>query len=92
MKNMNELHTEDKGFLSFDPVVIIRDVLKRWLVIILVALAVATVAVTEEATAVVAASAVADLVASVALAAAVLAAVSAATPMRPVRVKTCTST
>jgi capsular polysaccharide biosynthesis protein len=40
MKNMNELHTEDKGFLSFDPVVIIRDVLKRWLVIILVALAV----------------------------------------------------
>lgn len=40
MKKTNELHTEDSGFLPFDPIVIVRDVLKRWLVIILVALAV----------------------------------------------------
>ena len=40
MKKTNELHKEDRGLLPFDPIVIVRDVLKRWLVIILVALAV----------------------------------------------------
>ena len=40
MKKTSEFHTEDKGLLPFDPIVIIRDVLMRWLVIVLVALVV----------------------------------------------------
>ena len=40
MKKTNKLHTEDRGPLPFDPIVIVRDVLKRWLVIVLVALVV----------------------------------------------------
>lgn len=40
MEKTNELHATDKGLLPFDPIVIVQDVLKRWLVIVLAALAV----------------------------------------------------
>ena len=40
MENTNELHTSGGGLLSFDPIVLVQDVLKRWLVIVLAALAV----------------------------------------------------
>lgn len=40
MENTNEIFENDSGFLMFDPVVVVRDVLKHWLVIILFALAV----------------------------------------------------
>ena len=35
MENTNELHTA--GLLSFDPIVLVLDVAKRWLVILLAA-------------------------------------------------------
>lgn len=38
MEKTTELHTTGTGLLPFDPIVLVRDVLKRWLVIILVAL------------------------------------------------------
>ena len=37
MDNTNELNTAQSGLLSFDPIVLIQDVAKRWLLIILVA-------------------------------------------------------
>ncbi len=37
METTKELHTTESGFLSFDPIVIVRDVLKRWLLILLAA-------------------------------------------------------
>lgn len=40
MENTNELNTTGAGLLPFDPVVLLRDVLKRWLVVVLAALAV----------------------------------------------------
>ena len=38
MENTNELHISGAGLLSFDPIVLILDVAKRWLVIVLAAL------------------------------------------------------
>ena len=38
MDNTNELHTTGAGLLPFDPIVLVQDVLKRWLVILLAAL------------------------------------------------------
>lgn len=38
MEKTNQLHTAGKGLLSFDPIVVVQDVLKRWLVIVLAAL------------------------------------------------------
>lgn len=37
MANTNEFHTTGAGILPFDPIVLVQDVLKRWLVIILAA-------------------------------------------------------
>ena len=33
MDKTNELHTTGAGLLPFDPIVLVRDVLKRWLII-----------------------------------------------------------
>ena len=38
MDNKNELYTTGAGFLPFDPIVLVMDVLKRWLIIVLAAL------------------------------------------------------
>lgn len=38
MEHTNEKHTAQSGILKYDPVVILLDVLKRWLVILLVAI------------------------------------------------------
>lgn len=38
MDKTNELHTTGAGLLPFDPIVLVRDVLKRWLIIVLAAL------------------------------------------------------
>ena len=38
MEKTNELHTTGAGLLPFDPIVLVRDVLKRWLIIVLAAL------------------------------------------------------
>ena len=35
MEKTNELHTAGAGLLPFDPIILLRDVLKRWLVIVL---------------------------------------------------------
>ena len=40
MNNRNELHMAEGGLLSFDPVVLLQDVMKRWLAILAIALAV----------------------------------------------------
>lgn len=40
MEYTNEIHEGDGEFLLFDPIVVVRDVLKHWLVILLIALAV----------------------------------------------------
>lgn len=40
MENTNEIRAEESSFLPFDPIVVIRDVLKHWLTILLIALAV----------------------------------------------------
>lgn len=37
MENTNEFHTSD-GFLSFDPIVLVQDVAKRWLLILMAVL------------------------------------------------------
>ena len=37
MEQKNEFHMAESGFLPFDPVVLIQDVLKRWLLILLAA-------------------------------------------------------
>ena len=38
MEKTNQLHTSENGLLPFDPIVLVRDVLKRWLIIVLAAL------------------------------------------------------
>ena len=38
MEKTNELHTTVSGLLPFDPIVLVRDVVKRWLIILLAAL------------------------------------------------------
>ncbi|MBO4939124.1 MAG: polysaccharide biosynthesis tyrosine autokinase [Oscillospiraceae bacterium] len=38
MENKNELHADESGFMPFDPIVLIQDVAKRWLLILLAAL------------------------------------------------------
>lgn len=38
MDKTNELHTTGAGLLPFDPIVLVQDVLKRWLIIVLAAL------------------------------------------------------
>ena len=38
MDKTNELHTSGAGLFPFDPIVLVRDVLKRWLIIVLAAL------------------------------------------------------
>ena len=38
METTNHLHTENASLLQFDPIVLLRDVLKQWLLIVLVAL------------------------------------------------------
>lgn len=38
MEHTNEMHTAESGILPFDPIVLIQDVAKRWLVILLIAL------------------------------------------------------
>ncbi len=40
MEYTNEMNTSGAGLLPFDPIVLVQDVLKRWLVIVLAALAV----------------------------------------------------
>lgn len=40
MDNTNEIRSSADGLLSFDPIVVVRDVMKHWLVIVLIALAV----------------------------------------------------
>ena len=40
MNNRNELHMAEGGLLSFDPIVLLQDVMKRWLAIVAVALVV----------------------------------------------------
>ncbi len=40
MKKKTEMNPEESGFLPFDPIVIVRDVAKRWLLVLMVALAV----------------------------------------------------
>ena len=40
MEKTNALHTENASLLPFDPIVLLRDVAKRWLLIVLAALAV----------------------------------------------------
>ena len=42
MDNTKEQHTSGSGLLPFDPIVLVQDVLKRWLVIVLAALMVGT--------------------------------------------------
>lgn len=42
MEHTNEKHTAKQGLFSFDPIVVIQDVAKRWLLILLVALLVGT--------------------------------------------------
>lgn len=38
MENTNEIHGSESGFLPFDPIVLVQDVLKHWLLILLAAL------------------------------------------------------
>ena len=38
MENTNELYNSGSGLLPFDPIVLLQDVLKRWLIIVLAAL------------------------------------------------------
>ena len=38
MEHTNEMHTSPQSLLPFDPIVVVRDVLKNWLVILLAAL------------------------------------------------------
>ena len=38
MNNRNELHMAEGGLLPFDPIVLLLDVLKRWLAILAVVL------------------------------------------------------
>ena len=40
METTNTLHTENASLLHFDPIVLFRDVVKQWLVIVLVSLVV----------------------------------------------------
>ena len=40
MENTNEMQSGEGGFLLFDPIVVVRDVLKHWMTILLIALAV----------------------------------------------------
>lgn len=40
MENTNEMYGGVGGFLPFDPIVVVRDVLKQWLLIVLIALSV----------------------------------------------------
>lgn len=40
MENTNEMHGGAGNFLPFDPIVVVRDVLKQWLLILLIALSV----------------------------------------------------
>ena len=40
MEKKNEFNMTGAGFLSFDPVVLLQDVCRRWLVIVLAALTV----------------------------------------------------
>ena len=40
MENTIEMNTSSDSFLPFDPIVVVRDVMKHWLTIVLVALAV----------------------------------------------------
>ena len=40
MDEKNEFHNRDIGLLSFDPIILVRDILKRWLIILLAALSV----------------------------------------------------
>ena len=40
MENRKEFNTTGSGLLTFDPIVLVQDVLKRWLVVVLAALAV----------------------------------------------------
>ena len=37
MDNQNEISKHQSGFLSFDPIVLVQDVMKRWLLIVLIA-------------------------------------------------------
>ena len=41
MEHTNETHSGESTFLLFDPIVVVRDVLKHWLLILLIALSVA---------------------------------------------------
>ena len=36
MEKKKEFQTEERGLLLFDPIVILRDILKRWLVIVMI--------------------------------------------------------
>lgn len=38
MENKKEFHSQEQGFLPFDPIVLLRDLAKRWLAILLAAL------------------------------------------------------
>ena len=38
MSNQNEFHKSDSGILPFDPIVIVRDVVKQWLLILMISL------------------------------------------------------
>lgn len=40
MDKKNEIHTRDTDVLSFDPILLVRDIVKRWLIILLAALTV----------------------------------------------------
>lgn len=40
MEKNHELHTDESGFLPFDPVVLVTDVLRRWVLILLITVAV----------------------------------------------------
>ncbi len=40
MENTNEMNREENGFLLFDPIVVVWDVLKQWLTILVIALVV----------------------------------------------------
>ena len=40
MEKNNELHTDESGFLAFDPVVLVIDVLRRWALVLVVTVAV----------------------------------------------------
>ena len=50
MEKINELHTNGAGLLPFDPIVLVRDVLKRWLLIVLAAVMVGVGAYISEDT------------------------------------------